>query len=109
MAVAVGSVAAGFVLSIVGPATHFVDGRGAPVFWGLAYAAMAGGVAVVYRREFAWSAIAILLATCAAMAFPDWSGTILGPVMGLGLAIPGARAERRVRRLAEGDDAAAVA
>jgi len=109
MAVAMGSVAAGIVLSIAGAATRFADGQAMPVFWGLAYAAMTGGVAVVYRREFVWSAIAILLATCAAMAFPAWSGTILGPVMGLGLAIPGARAERRVRRLAEGDDAAAVA
>src|ERR1051325_1948442 len=53
MAVAFGTVAAGLVLNVVAPVAHFVDGRAVPVLWGLSYAALAGGVAVVYRREFA--------------------------------------------------------
>ena len=57
-------------------------------------------VGIVYSAEYFWSAGAIFLAALAAMAFPEWNGYILGPVMGLGLFVPGLRAELRVRRMA---------
>ncbi len=40
------------------------------------------------------------------MALPDVQGWILGPVMGLGMIVPGVMAERRVRRLREEGPAA---
>ena len=67
--------------------------------WGLAYAGMTFTVGLVYRREFLWSAAAIFAAVLLAIALPKWNGFLLGPAMGLGMIIPGVRAERRVRRL----------
>jgi hypothetical protein len=66
------------------------------------YANLAVMVGIVYRREFVLSGAAIFLASLVAMVWPDWSGVILGPVMGLGLMVPGWMAERRVRALARG-------
>ena len=88
------------VMTIVAPSTHFIDPQGVAVIWGLAYANMTFIVGVVYSKEYYWSAGAIFLACLAAMGFPEWSGYILGPVMGLGLLIPGLRAELRVRAMA---------
>lgn len=93
-------VGSGLVLSGAAPALGFLDGRAVPTLWGLVYANLATMIGIVYRRDFLWSGLAIFLATIAAMVWPGWNGVILGPVMGLGLLIPGWRAERRVRALA---------
>jgi hypothetical protein len=91
--------AAGFV-SAFGPATGFIEGPHVPVIWGIAYAAIAFMMGILYTPEFHWSGMAIFGGCLAAMAFPEWNGVILGPFMGLGLIVPGAMAERRVRRAA---------
>ena len=96
------SIGAGFVLSFAGPMLHFVEGERIPIVWGLVYANLATMVGIVYRREFLWSGAAIFATSLAAMALPEWSGVILGPVMGLGLIVPGLMAEKRVRALARG-------
>ena len=93
------TVGAGVVLSAVGPATGFIEGPTVPTLWGVVYATLAAMVGVVYRREFLVSGLVIFAAAVAAMAFPDFNGFILGPVMGLGLIVPGMMAERRVKAL----------
>lgn len=100
MWVAIVCVGAGIVLSVAAPALGFLDGHDMATVWGLVYANLATMTGIVYRREFLWSGLAIFLAAIAAMIWPVWNAAILGPVMGLGLAIPGWRAERRVRALA---------
>lgn len=45
------------------------------------------------------SGIAIFLGCIAAVLFQEYNGYILGPCMGLGMLIPGLRAEARVRNL----------
>ena len=96
-----GCIGAGIVLSGVAPSTQFIEGRNVPIIWGLVYATMAYMIGVVYRRAFLYSGIAIFGAAIAAMFFPKYNGYILGPVMGLGLIIPGVQAELRVRALQE--------
>lgn len=93
-------VAAGVLLSALGPALRFIEGRDVPVVWGLVYAVMASMFGVVYSREWLWAGVAIFAAAVAAMALPEWNGVILGPIMGLGMIVPGLAAERRVRRMA---------
>jgi hypothetical protein len=95
-----GSLGAAAILSAAGPATRFIDGHDVPVIWGLAYAAMAWGVGVVYSPEYRWAALFIFAGALAAMIVPEWNGVILGPAMGLGMIVPGVMAERRVRALA---------
>lgn len=95
-----GPLAAAGVLSGFGPATGFIEGPNVPVIWGLAYAAIAFIMGILYTPEFHWSGMAIFGGCLAAMAFPEWNGAILGPFMGLGLMVPGVMAERRVRRAA---------
>jgi hypothetical protein len=99
-----GCITAGIVLSAAGPALRFLDGRDVPILWGLVYALMAFMVGVVYDREWLISGVFIFLGALVAMAVPAWNGVILGPVMGLGMIVPGLRAERRVRRLGAPDD-----
>lgn len=94
-------IAGGVALSALGPALGFIEGRDVPTLWGLVYAAMASMYCVVYSREWLWAGAGIFAGAVAAMAFPDWNGVILGPVMGLGMIVPGVVAERRVRRMAE--------
>jgi len=96
------------VLSGLAPATGFIEGPDVPIIWGLAYANMAFMIGVVYTRDFLVAGIFIFLGSVAAMLFQDQSGYILGPVMGLGLIVPGVRAERRVRRLREENGERAV-
>ena len=73
-----------------------VEGRDVPILWGLAYANVACMTGVVYRREFLWAGLAIFAGAGLAMAFTTWSGLILGPFMGLGMILPGRRAEKSV-------------
>jgi hypothetical protein len=104
------NLAAAAILSAVGPASGFIAGTSVPVIWGLAYASMAFHAGLVYSREFVLAGVAIFVGTCVAMFFPAQSGYVLGPVMGLGMIVPGLIAERRVRRLRaegmEGDSSA---
>jgi hypothetical protein len=100
MTVTFASIGGTLVLSVAAPALGFVDGQDVPTLWALAYANLAAMIGVVYRREFLWSGLAIFVAAIAGMAWPQWNGLIVGPAMGLGLLIPGWRAERRVRELA---------
>jgi hypothetical protein len=102
MWITIASIGAGLVLSVAAPVLHFLEGRHMPIVWGLVYANLTAMTGIVYRREFAWSGLVIFAASLVAMAWPEWSGVILGPVMGLGLMIPGWMAERRVRALARG-------
>ena len=76
-----------------------VPGEKIPVVWGIAYAAMAYNVGIVYRAEFLWSGVLIFAGSLLALALPDAQGYILGPVMGLGMIVPGVMAERRVRAM----------
>jgi hypothetical protein len=94
-----GCITAGIVLSAVGPAFEFIEGRNVPVIWGLVYATLAFMVGVVYSPEYKVSGAAMFVAALAAMAVPQWNGVILGPVMGFGMIVPGLMAERRVRRM----------
>jgi hypothetical protein len=101
------NIAAGMVLSGLSPATGFIDGPNVPIVWGLVYANLAFTTGVIYERDFMLAGVAIFLGTVLAMLFQSYSGYILGPVMGLGMIIPGRRAEARVRRIAEDEGALA--
>lgn len=94
-----GNLVAGFVLSFAAPATGFVDGPDVPVIWGLVYANMAFMMGVAYSRDFMISGVAIFVGCMLAMLWPQYNGYILGPFMGLGMIVPGRRAEARVRAL----------
>lgn len=93
------NIAAGFLLSWAAPATAFIDGPDVPIIWGLVYANMAFMIGVAYNRDFVISGIAIFGGCVLAMLLPQYNGYILGPFMGLGMIIPGMRAEARVRAL----------
>ncbi len=91
----------GITFSAIGPATGFIDGPDIATLWGIIYASMAYTVGVVYRREFMFWGLGIGAASIASMFLRDYNGFILGPAMGLGILVPGLRAERRVRRMRE--------
>ncbi|HZM00981.1 MAG TPA: hypothetical protein VFD43_12095, partial [Planctomycetota bacterium] len=91
--------AAGFVLSAVAPAFGFVAGENVPIIWGLVYANLAAMVGIVYERDFLFSGLFIFAGVVAAICLQPWAGYVLGPIMGLGMIVPGLRAERRVRAL----------
>ena len=93
------NIAAGAVLSFLAPATGFIEGWDVPIIWGLVYANMAFMIGVAYSRDFMISGTLIFLGTLLAIAFSEYNGFILGPFMGLGMIVPGLRAEARVRRL----------
>lgn len=97
------SLMAGFVLSFVAPAKGFIDGPSVPIIWGLVYANMAFMIGVAYSRDFMISGTVIFLGCLLAIWFPEYNGFILGPFMGLGVIVPGLRAEARVRRLRQED------
>jgi hypothetical protein len=109
--VVAGNIAAGAILSVVAPATGFVAGPMVPVLWGLVYASLAFHVGILYSREFTWSGAFILVGTCVSMALGPDCPYLLGPVMGLGMIVPGLLAERRVRSMRREDalDAATAA
>jgi len=94
-------VIATMVLSAVTPATELIRGENVPILWGLAYAVIAFMTGVVYERDFLFRGVFIFAGCVLAMLFQEWNGLILGPFMGLGMIVPGLRAERRVRRLLE--------
>lgn len=100
---------AGFALSWAAPASQLIAGENVPILWGLVYANMAFMMGVAYSRDFLISGIAIFIGCLAAIAFQYYNGYILGPFMGLGMIIPGLRAEARVRQLAAAEPAAASA
>lgn len=100
--VVLANVVAGFVLSGLAPATGFVEGENVPIVWGLVYANLAFTTGLIYERDFLVAGAAIFAGTVVAMLFPRFNGYILGPVMGLGMIVPGLRAEARVRRLLSG-------
>ncbi len=97
--IAFANLIAGFVLSFLAPATGLIEGANVPIIWGLVYANMAFMMGVAYSRDFLISGVAIFLGCVAAILLQDYNGYILGPCMGLGMIIPGIRAEARVRRL----------
>jgi hypothetical protein len=88
------------VLSGMAPSFELIDGRNVPILWGLAYAALAYMIGVLYDRAFLISGTLIFAASLAAIVLQPWNGYILGPAMGLGMIVPGLRAEARVRVLA---------
>ena len=92
-----GALGAGALLSAVGPAFAFIEGPGVPTLWGLVYAAMAFGIGVVYDRAFLVASAVIFAGALSAIVLPQIDGYLLGPTMGLGMIVPGLRAERRVR------------
>jgi hypothetical protein len=95
-----GALALGVVLTVLGPATGFLEGRDVPTLWGIVYAVMAYMIGVVYRREFLYGGLVIFAAVVLALFFPRYNGFLVGPAMGLGMIVPGLRAELRVRALA---------
>jgi len=97
--VTAGALVAAIVISAVGPPTGIVPGEKIPVVWGIAYAVMAYNVGVVYRAEFLWSGVFIFAGSLLALGLPEVQGYVLGPVMGIGMIVPGVMAERRVRRM----------
>lgn len=98
-----GPLAIGAVLSAVAPWQHFIPGPRIPSLWGLVYAIMAWGVGIAYTREWLWAGAFIFAGTVASLFVPDYAGYVLGPTMGLGVIVPGAMAERRVKRMREED------
>ncbi len=96
---------AGFILSGVAPANEFIAGENVPIVWGFVYANMAFMMGVAYGRDFLISGIAIFAGCITAIFLQDYNGYILGPVMGLGMVVPGLRAEARVRQLRAADSA----
>lgn len=94
-------IVAGMVLSFVAPAFGFVRGQDVPIIWGLIYANVAFMTGVVYTRDFLYAGAFIFAGVVLAIAFSDWNGYILGPVIGAGMVVPGIRAERRVKRMVE--------
>jgi len=98
-AIAASNLIAGFVLSGVAPANDFIDGPNVPIIWGFVYANMAFMMGVAYSREFMISGVLIFAGCITAIFLQQYNGYILGPVMGLGMLIPGLRAEARVRQL----------
>jgi len=94
-------ISAGALLSGLAPAFGFVHGPNVPILWGLVYANLAFMTGVIYERDFLWSGVFIFAGVLLAIAFQDWNGYVLGPFMGLGMIVPGLRAERRVRRSQE--------
>ena len=99
--VTAGNIGVGFLLSWLAPALGLIDGRNVPILWGLIYANLTFTTGVVYEREFLWAAVAILVGVVLAIVFQDHAGYILGPFMGLGMIVPGLRAEERVRRMVQ--------
>jgi len=95
------NVGAGALLSAVGPATGLVAPDAVSVVWGIVYANMAFMVGVVYMPEYRIAGLAIAASALAAWWTPPYRGFILGPVMGLGMIVPGLMAERRVARMRE--------
>ena len=95
-------IGAGSVLSAVAPAFGFVAGENVPIVWGLVYANLALMIGIVYERDFLVSGVVIFAGTVVAICLQPWAGYVLGPVMGLGMILPGLRAERRVRALRDG-------
>jgi len=94
-------IAGGAVLSVVAPAFGFVSGENMAIVWGLVYANLAAMVGIVYERDFLLGALIIFAGVLAAICWQPWAGYLLGPTMGLGMIVPGLRAERRVRALRE--------
>lgn len=88
------------ILSGVAPAFRLIEGENVPILWGLAYATMAYMTGVIYDKAFLVSGAVIFAASLVAIAVQSWCGYILGPAMGLGLILPGMRAEARVREMA---------
>jgi hypothetical protein len=103
------NIVAGMVLSGLGPSFGFIDGPHVPILWGLIYANMAFMIGVAYSRDFLVAGIAIFVGVVLAIVFSDQSGYILGPFMGLGMIVPGLRAEGRVRRMQAEDGGTAAA
>jgi hypothetical protein len=97
------NVLAGAVLSVLAPASRWIEGWSVPVVWGFVYASMAIHIGLVYSRDFVWSGVFLFAGACAAMFLPAHAGYVLGPVMGLGMIVPGVLAERRVQRLRRED------
>lgn len=106
--IALANIFAGFVLSAVAPSIpghEFIRGENIPIMWGLIYANMAFMMGVSYSRDFMISGVFIFAGCIVAIFLQDYNGYILGPVMGLGMLVPGLRAEARVRTLqAEGSE-----
>ena len=93
------NVGPGILLSALGPATGLLNPDYIPVCWGLLYANMAYMVGVVYAREYLFAGIFIAIGAIVALANVRFAGYILGPCMGLGMILPGIKAERRVARM----------
>ena len=91
-------VGAGTVLSAVAPTFGLIDGRNVPILWGCVYSYIACMMGLLYHRQFLWGGVAIFAAVVAAIVLQEAGPYFLGPVMGLGMVLPGLAAERRVRR-----------
>lgn len=101
--IAFANLIAGFVLSFLAPATGLIAGANVPIIWGLVYANMAFMMGVAYSIDFIISGVFIFVGVLLAILMPAYNGYILGPFMGLGMIVPGLRAEARVRRLLSSD------
>jgi len=99
MKVVFGTLGAGMILTGVAPTTGWIQGPNVPILWGLVHANLAFMIGVVCSRDFVIAGIAIFLGSIAAMFLQPYQGYILGPVMGLGMIVPGMRAEARVKAL----------
>ena len=99
IAVCIGCIGGGMVLSGVSPGSGWIDGQDVPILWGLVYANLAFMMGVVYNREFLVAGVCIFAGSIVAMFLRYYQGYILGPVMGLGILIPGLRAEARAKAI----------
>ncbi len=101
--IAFANLIAGFVLSFIAPATGLIAGANVPIIWGLVYANMAFMMGVAYSIDFIISGVFIFVGALLAILMPAYNGYILGPFMGLGMIVPGLRAEARLRSLLSSD------
>jgi hypothetical protein len=89
-----GNVGAGMLLSALAPSFDLIAGENVPILWGLVYANIAFTSGLLYRNDFLWASLFILAGVALAIVLQPWAGFVLGPFMGLGMIVPGMRAER---------------
>ena len=100
-----GNVAAGSLLSALAPSLGLIAGEDVPILWGLVYANIAFVSGLLYRSDFLRAALFIFAGVALAIVFRTYAGIVLGPFMGLGMIVPGRRAERVLRAALEGSAA----
>lgn len=91
-----GCVAVGVLFSALLPSLGLLASDRVVTIWGLVYVNIAFVSGLLYRSSFLWAALFILVGVVLAVLFPAYAGFILGPFAGLGMIVPGRRAESSI-------------